>query len=472
MKTLESYTNDFADSMLNDDDDSGTRIEPGSHKEHLENIDDDETVKEKKDDKTNDEKANDDEKKDETGNVETRKEKMQTPIPSPTRSPRKNLSSNKTISQELMETVSPSTATTSKAQCKTRQKDTNNVIEGNLKRIMADIVIQERDALQAEVPTLVLKEFIDQAPQIIEELFKSYVSNNVIQSNLQDQAADPELWDVLKRKFEKPSASTTSCRDDAFRLQHHDDHQEDDAPLEGEKRAKRHKTSKSLKSARSSSSKQPTNEVIYEDTPLELIDEFQNADKHIPTIYDYARIMATLNDVMSNQFKDAKEITKVVGITTYQQHELDYMEQIIVMRENDKPDIFFKADFKYLNKNDIEDLNYLCLNKKVDFSHDSFSIVDKPSTGLIYLNIKEEKRVMYLVEIVKFCDATLERVLKEVKLKIFKSEPWKKPPLLGELDRDILKTFEREISKRLRHRVQIRRWESFMNGRPILPVMR
>ncbi|GKE03255.1 hypothetical protein Tco_1395273 [Tanacetum coccineum] len=47
-------------------------------------------------------------------------------------------------------------------------------------------------------------------------------------------------------------------------------------------------------------------------------------------------------------------------------------------------------------------------------AHDSFSIMDKPSTGLIYLKRKEEKRVMYLAEIVKFCDATLERVLKEV----------------------------------------------------------
>ncbi|GJY13109.1 reverse transcriptase domain-containing protein [Tanacetum coccineum] len=53
---LESYVNDFADSMLNDDDDSGTRIEPGIHKEHPENIYDDETEKEKKDDKTNDER--------------------------------------------------------------------------------------------------------------------------------------------------------------------------------------------------------------------------------------------------------------------------------------------------------------------------------------------------------------------------------------------------------------------------------
>ncbi|GJX20194.1 hypothetical protein Tco_0222871 [Tanacetum coccineum] len=35
---------------------------------------------------------------------------------------------------------------------------------------------------------------------------------------------------------------------------------------------------------------------------------------------------------------------------------------------------------------------------------------------------KDEKHVMYLVEIVKFCDATLEKVLKEVKLKIIQSE--------------------------------------------------
>ncbi|GKD56025.1 hypothetical protein Tco_1289412 [Tanacetum coccineum] len=37
-------------------------------------------------------------------------------------------------------------------------------------------------------------------------------------------------------------------------------------------------------------------------------------------------------------------------------------------------------------------------------------------------------------------------VLKEVKLKIFQLEPWKKPPLLGELDRDIMRAFEREIA--------------------------
>ncbi|GKG34786.1 hypothetical protein Tco_0437482 [Tanacetum coccineum] len=78
--------------------------------------------------------------------------------------------------------------------------------------------------------------------------------------DLQDQANDPTLWDVLKHKFEKSSISNTSCRDDDFHSQHHVDHHEDDAPPEGEKRVKRYKASKSSKSARGSSSKRSAKE--------------------------------------------------------------------------------------------------------------------------------------------------------------------------------------------------------------------
>ncbi|GJS31928.1 hypothetical protein Tco_0492548 [Tanacetum coccineum] len=46
--------------------------------------------------------------------MESRNEQMQTSIPTPTRSPKKGLSYDKTISEELTTTVSPTTATTSK----------------------------------------------------------------------------------------------------------------------------------------------------------------------------------------------------------------------------------------------------------------------------------------------------------------------------------------------------------------------
>ncbi|GKA17736.1 hypothetical protein Tco_0697573 [Tanacetum coccineum] len=133
----ESYASEFVDSMINDDvDDSGTRKEPESHKEHLNNVnDDDENIKKEiKDDEIKKEKKNDDvEKTDEVvkekdndegalDSMEFRNEKMQTPIPRPTRSPRTDLSSDKIISEELTAIVSPTTATTSKVSSTPKRK--------------------------------------------------------------------------------------------------------------------------------------------------------------------------------------------------------------------------------------------------------------------------------------------------------------------------------------------------------------
>ncbi|GJR73328.1 hypothetical protein Tco_0085693 [Tanacetum coccineum] len=232
-------------------------------------------------------------------------------------------------------------------------------------RVLHEILplLEDRNAFRSEVPGLVSQEFNAQAPKIIEELLKNYLQRNVIQvhpttttstkttssadlqqqlylkmkRSLQDQANDPVLWEVLKCKFEKSSTSNTSCRDDDIHTQRHDDHQEDDAPLEGEKRVKRHKASKSSKSARGSSSKHSAkdsityvskkqqqqqqqewdawveeivideDEVILKDETPELITELQNVNIDVPTIFDRVRMKATLNDMLSNQFKNVEE---------------------------------------------------------------------------------------------------------------------------------------------------------------------
>ncbi|GJT96026.1 hypothetical protein Tco_1091544 [Tanacetum coccineum] len=263
----ESYTSKFAASMLHDDvDDFGNRIEPESHKEHPKVIDDDDENKEEK-------------KDDEMASLENRTTKMQTPIPTTPRSPRINLSLDKNITLELTDTISPSTTTTPKDPQKERlhgkvgTADQFWKVHGRVDQVLHEI---------SEVHILISKDFDAHAPKIIEDLFKHYVQTNVIQvhpttttstdktssaelqqqlylkmkSNFQDQANDPTLWDVLKRKFENSFTSNTSCRDDDFHSQHHGDHQDKDAPPEGEKRVKRHKTSKRSKSAKGSSSKQ------------------------------------------------------------------------------------------------------------------------------------------------------------------------------------------------------------------------
>ncbi|GKE63369.1 hypothetical protein Tco_1513736, partial [Tanacetum coccineum] len=346
---------------------------------------------------------------------------------------------------------------------------TNDLIEANLKPCIANITIEDCDAFHLEVPAFMKR-------------------------SLQDRADDIALWEALRRKFEK-SSFNTSCMEDDFHS-HHDEHQDDDAPPEGEKRVKRSKGSKRSKSAREENVIDD-DEVIPEDETPELIVEFQNVDKRVPTIFDRARMEATLRDSLSNQSRIAEEyayhleqstnfmenqivwesrqqdiprtipktlifygpqrnpnepsrylynkdlfflkhentderkyvlslhkihaeefsesdmeeklnrwvrkefktfnedarlsiqhwkdswhkrvykqnqkkvrqnhrITEVFRIVTDQPHGLDFMEQILVMRANDKPDSFSEADLKYLNKNDIEDLYYLCRNKKID----------------------------------------------------------------------------------------------------------
>ncbi|GKC24105.1 hypothetical protein Tco_1026255 [Tanacetum coccineum] len=100
----ESYASKFADSIFLDDKDTGNRIEPRSHKDNPEIVDDDDDDDDDEKDDVNDDNDNDDHD-DQTlvrnknmGSSEDGNEKMQIPIPSPPRSPSTDLSSDKNIS--------------------------------------------------------------------------------------------------------------------------------------------------------------------------------------------------------------------------------------------------------------------------------------------------------------------------------------------------------------------------------------
>ncbi|GKC38273.1 hypothetical protein Tco_1050657, partial [Tanacetum coccineum] len=239
----ESYASKFDDSMFNDDDDSGTRIKSGSHKENLEVVVDDYVIK-KKDDKKdeNEEKYDDVEKTDDVveekdnddhidhtlvrthakGIMETRNEQMQTPISTLNRSPRKDLSLDKTISEELTETVSPITATTSKSKCKRRfTSNKTKILPGSIANMCK--IREVLDHCNNVVLSLHLKKtnemFKEEMPRLNTTLnlypttssSTSDVSSADLQHQLylkmkskpQDQAADLELREILKTKFEK-----------------------------------------------------------------------------------------------------------------------------------------------------------------------------------------------------------------------------------------------------------------------------
>ncbi|GJV32852.1 hypothetical protein Tco_1393252 [Tanacetum coccineum] len=200
-------------------------------------------------------------------------------------------------------------------------------------------------------------------------------------------------------------------------------------------------------------------------------------------------------------------------------HEHKFITEIVARRANECIVSITEPDYKNLNKNDIEDMYLLIMNGKVpdyaetgllwslsvfirssviwervhDFQlgiesyqqkvnltaptisfprvekHKMFSIIYEPVHGIIYKNSKKEKRVMRHSEIHKFCDATLNRVLEGLK-------SYNNDVKYGYIQRDLtneeveyLKLFEEEIEVRLKYRNQMRRWEMYVNGRPLGP---
>ncbi|GJV51155.1 hypothetical protein Tco_1446896 [Tanacetum coccineum] len=152
-------------------------------------------------------------------------------------------------------------------------------------------------------------------------------------------------------------------------------------------------------------------EVISKDATSELLDELKSFDKRVPIIADHKRMEATLKNMMSNQLKSVEESCVIwERVHGYQLGIESYQIKVNVT----SPTLTIPS---------IKKLN-------------PYSIVDK--------------------------------VLKEVSLKIVESRYKLKTPLIGDLDQKIMEAFEREIKKRLRHQRQMRRWEAFVNGRPIL----
>ncbi|GJU37088.1 hypothetical protein Tco_1185442 [Tanacetum coccineum] len=96
-----------------------------------------------------------------------------------------------------------------------------------------------------------------------------------------------------------------------------------------------------------------------------------------------------------------------------------------------------------------------------------FSIVTEPIYGIIYKNGKKEKRVMGHQEIHKFYDATLKRVLEGLKSYNNDKKHGYVTPSLSKEDAEYLRLFEEEIEERLKHQDQMRRWEIYVNGRPL-----
>ncbi|GJW57100.1 hypothetical protein Tco_0103831 [Tanacetum coccineum] len=167
----ESYASEFVDSIFNDDVDDSERNEDKEIEKET-NIDD----VEKTDEVVNEKDIVDDV----TGSMEIRKEQKQTPIPSPTKSPKNVSFSNKTGTKELTATIREVLDHCNKVVPKMTFAKTNEMIKQEMPHLVNLAVNKDREVNPINAQEMIAKEFATHGPKMIEELFRKHMQNTTL----------------------------------------------------------------------------------------------------------------------------------------------------------------------------------------------------------------------------------------------------------------------------------------------------
>ncbi|GJT94489.1 hypothetical protein Tco_1090007 [Tanacetum coccineum] len=220
------------------------------------------------------------------------------------------------------------------------------------------------------------------------------------------------------------------------------------------------------------------NDIVWE-SRKEILKGNSGPEKIVLSLHKFPAIIFSDDDIIGKNFQMGRKMCE----ETYWElgHEHKFITKIIARRANGSIVSIIESDYKNLNKNDIEDLYLLIVNGKVDDYVEtellwSLSVFIRSSViwervhdfqlvyGIIY---KKEKRVMRHQEVHKFCDATLKRVLEGLKSYNNNVKHGYVTPSLNKEDVEYLKLFKEEIKEWLKHSDQMRRWEMFLNERPL-----
>ncbi|GJV02642.1 hypothetical protein Tco_1336211 [Tanacetum coccineum] len=293
---------------------------------------------------------------------------------------------------------------------------------------MIDEVMQkERENLRAEITSQVNNVIANTIPLQVDTFLRNYMSNNILHVHpTQLRANDFSIWWSLKIKFEKSAPAAAPCRTAAIHPKDHDDHQ-DDAHPEGENSAKKQKMFEHRTySVGESLSEQDMNQdpnlsgsgqrkYILSLCKFPAV-PFPDDDMEEQTSRWVNKCIRKFNPYARFSVEHWKNIWIIEVIRTSYElgHEHKFITEIIAKIANGKIDLITEPYYKYLNKNDIEDL-YLLFERVHDFQlgMDSyqqkvnltapsiafpgiekeklFSITSEPVTGMIYENNKKEK---------------------------------------------------------------------------------
>nr|GEX64309.1 hypothetical protein [Tanacetum cinerariifolium] len=340
-------------------------------------------------------------------------------------------------------------------------KKVNKIAKKLVSLYVAEGLLLDKQKAQTDIVSLVAK--------AVDSFLHDYMSTNIL-----------HVHPTQAIEFEKHAPHIAPCRLVVVRTRDHEDHYDDDARPEEESSAKRQKTfdhgtyslgeslteqvTKELNPSGSgkkkrrldiANSKEAPNKpaIVYQSyerdpkaPPMTLLNQdlfYLKYDslgpkKYVPSLHRYPTGPFPKNDLEELTSRWSK-IVEVVRTLYDLGHEYKYITKIVVRRADGKFGAFSESDYKYLHKNDIEDLSCVIWERVHDYqlSMKSYqqkvnlvaptitfpgierkkviTITSKQVAGLIYENKK--KRVMIINEIPKFCDAALKRVLELVENK-------------------------------------------------------
>ncbi|GJZ19374.1 hypothetical protein Tco_0555964 [Tanacetum coccineum] len=182
-----------------------------------------------------------------------------------------------------------------------------------------------------------------------------------------------------------------------------------------------------------------------------------------------------------------KKIIDVIRVLSNQGYGQEYIEEIVVKRANRKYLEFTESDYKYLHKNDIEDMYWMCSNGKIkDYQETGLlkSLIIFIRSCVIWVRVHDyqlglesyQRKVNLTAPTLTFPSIEKEKLLTMtsdlvVGLIYENSKKEKRhgyaDPDLSKEDAEYMMFYEDYIQERLRHHDQMRHWESYVNGRPL-----
>nr|GEZ20547.1 hypothetical protein [Tanacetum cinerariifolium] len=364
------------------------------------------------------------------------------------------------------------------------------LVDGRIKKILqtqvplhvTQEIILEREQSQAEVAKMIVDaiQLIDRSGVICQDMYfictplklhqLLHMNNNNInyidyKDNSQLQHDDLPIWLNLKYKFERLYMATNPCRPSNVRYRYQDD-PHDDAYSEGKNSAKRQKTYKDetfvfgeSSSRQDYESERDDDVLLNEKVSQELMDEMSQT-------VDEAKLQSDYKNLNKNDFEDMYMLIINHKVDDYAKTGLLWSLSVFI-----RSTMIWKRvyDFQLGVESYQQQVNLTV--PTITFpgikKYKVFFIVSEPVYGIICKNNKKENRVMRHQEVHKFCDATLKRVLEELNSYNNDVKYGYVTHNLSKEDVEYLQLFAKEIEERLKYRDQMRRWEIYINERPL-----